>query len=340
MKTEPHILYHSIYSKALENNLLGDSPERKVGIYLPPDYNESQHYPFLMALSPYNTSSLGLISYQPGKENVTERLDRLILSNKMPPCIVAFPDCFTRLRGNQYINSSVVGAYQDFLIEEVIPLVESQYPTGGLGQRGCFGKSSGGFGAIVHGMTRPDIWSGIACHSGGMGFQWMVSGYVSLISTELQRHGYNLEQFIKHTECAYKLTYEEFVTLMFLSFCAAYDPDPSSFLGIRLPFDPYTGQWIQEHWKNWCDKDPALASSEKIRNLSSLKALYIDCGSFDQYHLQFGARVLHKTLEEQGISHYFEEFPDTHTDLEYRYDLSLPFLVKGLLSEKKLKEAC
>jgi len=337
MKKQPHIVYHQLQSKTLVVNLLGDPIERTIAVYLPPHHNEGCHYPLLMALAPYNNSGLGLISWQPAKENLPERLDRLILSGEMPPCIVVFPDCFTRLRGNQYINSSVVGAYQDFLIDEVIPFVESLYPTGGRGYRGCFGKSSGGFGAITHGMRRPDVWSAVACHSGGMGFQWLVSGFISLISIELSRYDYNSEAFIKHTECVHKLTYEEFVTLMFLFFCAAYDPVPTCFLGIRLPFDPYTGQWIEEPWKNWLAHDPAFPSLKRIRNLSSLKALYIDCGSYDQYHLQFGARILNKTLVEHGVEHFFEEFPDNHTDLDYRYDVSLPFIVKGLLEKKVLQ---
>ncbi len=339
METKPNLTYHTLHSKILEKNLLGDPLERTVAIYLPPHYNKNDHYPLLLALAPYNNSGLGLIAWHPAKENLPQRLDRLILSETMPPCVVVFPDCFTRLRGNQYNNSCVVGAYQDYLIDEVIPFVENLYPAGGPGYRGCFGKSSGGFGAITHGMTRPDVWSAIACHSGGMGFQWMVSGYVSLISIELSRYNYNIEHFIRYTESSYKLTHEEFVTLMFLSFCAAYDPDPLCFLGIRLPFDPYTGQWIAQYWKTWLACDPAFPSLEKIKNLSSLKALYIDCGAYDQYHLQFGARILHNTLKEHNIKHFFEEFSDNHTDLEYRYDLSLPFIVKGILDKKEFEEA-
>lgn len=335
MKMQPNVLYHHLHSKTLANNLLGDSVDRKIAVYLPPQYDQGKHYPLLMALAPYNNSGLSLIAQQAGHENLSERLDRLICSGKLPPCIVVFPDCFTRLRGNQYINSRVIGAYQDFLTDEIIPFVENRYPTGGKGYRGCFGKSSGGFGALTYGMTRPDIWSTVACHSGGMGFQWMVGGFVSLISIELSRYGYNIEKFIRHTEEAYKLTYEEFATLMFLFFSASYDPTPSCFLGIRLPFDPYTGQWIEENWKNWLAHDPAFPSSIRLKNLSSLKAIYIDCGSYDQYHLQFGARILHKTLLEHNVNHFFEEFPDNHTDLEYRYDMSLPLIVKGILANQE-----
>jgi hypothetical protein len=37
----------------------------------------------------------------------------------MPPVVVAFPDCFTRLGGNQYINSASTGAWEDFLLHDV-----------------------------------------------------------------------------------------------------------------------------------------------------------------------------------------------------------------------------
>src|ERR1700730_10874193 len=50
------------------------------------------------------------------RETLPERLDRLIGQRRMPPVVVAFPDCFTRLGGNQYINSASLGAWGDFLL--------------------------------------------------------------------------------------------------------------------------------------------------------------------------------------------------------------------------------
>jgi hypothetical protein len=37
-------------------------------------------------------------------------------------------------------------------------------------------------------------------------------------------------------------------------------------------------------------------------------------------------------MKELGIAHRYEEFPDSHTDVDYRMDESLPFLVKALAS--------
>jgi len=104
-------------------------------------------------------------------ENVPERLDRLIGSGAMPPVVVAFPDCFTKLGGNQYINSAAMGAWTDFLVQEAVPYVEKEFHCGGDGRRAVFGKSSGGYGAAVNAMLRPDFWAAAACHSGDMGFE-------------------------------------------------------------------------------------------------------------------------------------------------------------------------
>jgi S-formylglutathione hydrolase FrmB len=70
----------------------------------------------------------------------------------MPPVVVAFPDCFTRLGGNQYINSASTDAWEDFLLHEMVPAIEQRFGCGGTGRRGVFGKSSGGYGTITHAL--------------------------------------------------------------------------------------------------------------------------------------------------------------------------------------------
>ena len=65
----------------------------------------------------------------------------------MGPAIFVFPDCFTSLGGNQYVNSSAIGAYADYLTREIIPFVDREFRTlASRDHRGCFGKSSGGYG--------------------------------------------------------------------------------------------------------------------------------------------------------------------------------------------------
>ena len=64
--------------------------------------------------------------------------------------------------------------------------------------------------------------------------------------------------------------------------------------------------------------------------LKLLKTLYIDCGDIDQYNLVYGARRMHKRLDHFGVPHTYEEFPDNHSSVDYRMDVSLPILAKSL----------
>ena len=46
--------------------------------------------------------------------------------------------------------------------------------------------------------------------------------------------------------------------------------------------------------------------------------------------LLYGARRIVRRLNELGIAHRYEEFPDNHTGVDYRMDESLPFLAQAL----------
>src|SRR5712692_1560827 len=111
---------------------------------------------------------------------------------------------------------------------------------------------------------------------------------------------------------------------------ASYDPDPMQFLGIRLPVTFDTCEVIEERWANWLRQDPVVAIETQAGNLRRLKALYIDCGEKDQFNLLYGARRFVRRLNELGIAHRYEEFPDNHTSVDYRMDESLPFLAQAL----------
>ncbi len=137
----------TVDSKALANNRLGDPTERIVDVYIP-HASTGAGLPLLVDLVGYTAGGPAHTAWKEFYENVPERLDRLIGDGVMPPVAVAFPDCFSRLGGNQYVNSPVMGNYEDFLIAEMLPAVETRFGCGGEGRRGVFGKSSGGFGAL------------------------------------------------------------------------------------------------------------------------------------------------------------------------------------------------
>jgi S-formylglutathione hydrolase FrmB len=202
----------------------------------------------------------------------------------------------------------------------------------GREHRAVFGKSSGGYGAIVHGLRRADTWGAVACHSGDMGFLMTYASDFPKILDTLADHGRDIARLLAHYEAKPKLTHDDLHNLMTLAMAATYDPDPDSPRGIRLPVDLYTGEMIPERWANWMSHDPVdlAGRPDCIENLKSLRGLYIDCGSSDQYALVYGARALVARLEAAGVAHRYEEFDDDHTAVDYRQDVSFPFLYRAL----------
>jgi hypothetical protein len=111
---------------------------------------------------------------------------------------------------------------------------------------------------------------------------------------------------------------------------ATYDPDPKAPLGFRIPFNLESGELIESRWNRWLKHDPINLVKAHARDLRTLKGIYIDCGSKDQYHIHYGSRILSRRLTEAGIRHRYEEFGDNHSDIDYRMDVSLPFLYRAL----------
>ncbi len=334
MRRTPETLAGTIHtlwldSTVLRGNALGDPARRRIDVYVPHDHT-GQELPLLVDLVGFLSGGPSQSGWRNFGENLPERLDRLIASGELPPVVVALPDCFTRLGGNQYINSAALGPWSDFLREEVVPLVEQRFACGGAGRRGVFGKSSGGYGALVHALLYPDFWAAAACHSGDIAFEHAFLPAFPEVLRALQPFDMNpgawLEQFWKGP----KQKSSDLHILLVLAMCASFDPDPNSPYGIRLPVDTHTCEIIPERWHNFLRWDPLNIAMEKGAGLKQLKALLIDCGTQDQYNLLYGARRLHRMLEQRGIAHVYEEFKDDHSGIDYRLDHSLPLLVRAL----------
>ena len=97
-----------IESQSLKGNLLGDPTRRPVDVYIPAGHS-GRDLPLLVDLVGFTASGLAHTNWAGFQENVPERLDRLIGEQRMAPVVVAFPDCFTRIGGNQYVNSAATG---------------------------------------------------------------------------------------------------------------------------------------------------------------------------------------------------------------------------------------
>ncbi len=344
-------------SRVLKGNPLGDPHVRQLAVWLPPGYDGSgqRRFPVFYDLAGFTGSGLAHLNWKPFSENLTERVARLIHEKKMPPVILVLPDCFTALGGNQYINSSAIGRYADYLTREIVPFVDAQFRTlAAREHRGCFGKSSGGYGALVHGMKYPATWGAIADHSGDAYFDFVYRSDWPNTLNELAKYrqppqragayraaqqaaelarGYDdgrVKRFLAAVWKKTKVSRAEGMALMNLCMAASYDPRPQAPLGFRLPFNAETGELIAANWKRWLVHDPIHMVTRYAAALRSLRGLYIDCGWRDQYHIHYGCRILASRLSAAGIAHRYEEFDDDHSDIDYRMDLSLPFLARAL----------
>ncbi|MEJ8476006.1 alpha/beta hydrolase [Roseibium algae] len=319
-----------VASKILQNNMLGDTATREIVVYIPNGHT-GKDLPLLVDLVGFTSGGPAHVNWKNFGENVPERLDRLIHEGTLRPVAVAFPDCFTKLGGNQYIDSAAMGPWATFLTTEMLDAVESRFDCGGAGKRACFGKSSGGYGSLVHAMLHADVWSAAACHSGDMAFELCYLPEMPSALRAIKRKG-SIGAFIDDFHAGPKYPGSSMHDLMTFAMAATYDPDPSAPYGVRLPVDLQTCELDEALWANWLAWDPVVMADKHTDALKSLKGLWIDCGTIDQYNLVYGARRMTRKLNEAGVDHVYEEFEDTHSSVDYRMDKSLPFLANALLS--------
>ncbi|MED5622402.1 alpha/beta hydrolase [Ideonella sp. BN130291] len=315
-------------SQVLKGNLLGDPTRRTIDVYVPHGH-DGRGLPLLVDVVGFTAGGPAHTNWKNFGENLPERLDRLISTGQMPPVVVALPDCFTRLGGNQYVNSVAMGRWDDFLVAEAVPFVEGRFGCGGDGRRGIFGKSSGGYGAMVHALLHPDVWSAAAVHSGDMGFELMYRHEFAAVLRALAKEP-DIGKWVDNFWQAKKVKDSDVHILMMLAQAASFDPDRSAPYGVRLPVTLDTCELIPERWANWMAWDPLTLVEAHGPGLKRLKCLYIDCGDIDQYNLVYGARRMHQRLAAMDVPHVYEEFADDHTSVDYRMDISLPILATAL----------
>ncbi|HEX8174007.1 MAG TPA: alpha/beta hydrolase-fold protein [Pyrinomonadaceae bacterium] len=329
MNPKGRIAVESFESAVLGNNPLGDPATRELYLYLPTGYDgePERRYPVVYCLTGFTGRGQMLLNTQPFTPGLAERMDSLIQRGAVTEMIVVMPDCFTRLGGSQYINSAATGRYEDYLIREIVPFVDARFRTiPEAGSRAVMGKSSGGYGALVHAMRHADVFGLAASHSGDAYFEYCYPPdfikYVRKIGAD--DPAAFLERFWREE----RKDKDDITLLNVLAMSACYSPDASRPLGLRLPFDTTTGELIQEVWAKWLGHDPVRMVEHYREELRSLRLLYVDAGRRDEFALDLGARILAARLKEHDIAFVHEEFDDGHFNISYRYDRSLELISK------------
>lgn len=322
------LVVERVASRTLESNPLGDPATRELLLIVPEDAATYRELPLVFVLAGYTGRGRSILEDHPWSEGLLRRMDRLAREERIGPMVVALPDCFSRYGGSQYLNSTATGRYEDYLWQDLLPVVQRSFP---IGRIGVAGKSSGGYGAIVQAMRHPEIISAAAVHSGDMYFEYCYRGDFPRAVRELRNGGVAgvLERFDAERK---KLSSPLLEVMDIIAMAACYSPDADSPHGFALPFEPATGEIRTDVWARWlaCDPVRMVEHPEHAAALRQLRLLHIDCGNRDEFFLDLGARVFSSRLTALGIAHDHEEFDDGHTSVQYRYDTSLPKLWRAL----------
>jgi Putative esterase len=323
----------TVRSRVLAGNPLGDPHERPLWVYLPPGAGDdpARRYPSIYVLQGYTGQVDMWWNRTALRPTVPELVDELFADPGTPPAIVVFVDCWTSLGGSQFLNSPATGRYLDYLCDEVVAFVDERYPTlPAREHRGVAGKSSGGYGAMVAPMLRPDTFGALASHAGDALFEHCYLPDMAKATRALRDHyDGSYERFFADFRSRPAMSKEpDGVLLGIWAMAACYSAEPDG--TVTLPFDPATGRLREEVWARWLALDPVRMAAGHADQLRSLRGIYLDAGRRDQFWLDLGAAAFSAELDALGIEHLFELFDATHSGIEYRYPGGLAFLAERL----------
>jgi hypothetical protein len=326
---------HALRSRLLEGNPLGDPAERPVWVYLPPGYDPAEPLPCVYLIQGM-TGQLDMWRNRSAfRPSVPELVDGLFAGpDASPPTIVVFVDCWTTVGGSQFIDSPGTGRYHGYLCDEVVPWVDATYATlRGPAYRGITGKSSGGYGAMVTPMLRPDLFGGLATHAGDALFEACYAHeFAECARTLRDRYDGSYERFWDDFRSRPAWSRPEdgaLVNEWAMAACYSTDDDGT----VRLPFDLATGEIVPDVWARWLRWDPVRMARTPAGQaaLRSMRAIYIDAGTKDEYFLDLGAEAFRRACAEAGsVEPFFELFDAKHGSIEYRYPIALRYLAEQL----------
>lgn len=326
-----------IDSALLRDNPLGDPHERPILVYLPPGYDDApeRRYPVVYTIQGYTGHVAMWFNRMPFRRPFPELADDVFAANQAPPAIIVYVDAWTAVGGSQFLDSPATGRYHSYLCEEMLPWVDTRYRTlADRDHRAIAGKSSGGYGAMVTPMLRPDLFGALATHAGDALFEVCYQpNFRELARLLRDEYGGSYDNFRADLGTRLHGTKDSDMELIEMyGYAAAYSGNPDS--TVSIPFDD-VGALVPDVWERWLDWDPVQMAGKPryAEALRSLKAIWIDAGTRDEYHLDFGAAAFRRAVGAAGVDDdtvHFELFDAKHGGIEYRYPMALTWLLARL----------
>jgi hypothetical protein len=326
---------HVIDSELLRGNPLGDPHQRPVLVYLPPGYGDEpgRRYPTVYVIQGYTGQVAMWHNRTPFRQPFPERADALFARSPrdggVPPAVVVYVDAWTAYGGSQFVDSPAIGPYHSYLCNEVVPWVDARYATlPAAAHRAITGKSSGGFGAMITPMLRPDLFGALATHAGDSLYEYCYIAEFPSVVRYLRKWDGDIWRWWADFRGREPFTRDEDATLVgLLGVAAAFSASADG--TVELPFDPVTGTIRPEVWQRWLDWDPVRMVPAHADALRGLRGIWIDAGTRDEFYLDVGATAFRAELEKIGVTRdlvHFELFEAGHGGIDYRYPQSLAWL--------------
>ncbi|MFH1336639.1 MAG: alpha/beta hydrolase-fold protein [Candidatus Zixiibacteriota bacterium] len=346
---EPWILSYNFPS--LQGNLIQDPSVRDMYVYLPPQYDPINHPPQSL-----NGFPVLYLLHDFGEDNqaftfiykVAEVADRMIAENQINPMILVMPDASstvlasdpykTELGGTFYVNSLLLGKYEDYIAHDIVDSIEANFATVGTRIEGVWipnrdyhaisGHGMGGYGALRIAMDYDTLlFNSVSAISPYASFETFLTRQI--IDKLYEENGFASDDF---SYASYKKlnpwtdpshsdkTYSQLIFAMAAAFSPhdPNDPDTTNFFvlvdiggtkyGGDLPFDasrtvppgsPIWNRWLSQDIKTHLVNEP-----DAFANLS----IYFDCGDQDQLGLYNGTRALDQLLSLYGKEHTYMEY--------------------------------
>jgi S-formylglutathione hydrolase FrmB len=301
----------TVHGKSLENNLIGDSPDRNVSVYLPKSYatNKSRRYPVVYFLHGYTDSDEKWFRTPKHWIQFPAVLDKAAID-----FIVVMPNAYNAFQGSLYSTSVTTGDWETFVAKDLVAAIDAKYRTiAKVTSRGIAGHSMGGYGAIRLGLRHPDVFSAVymlspCCMESTQG----ASPKAESVAT--------LADFAK----------QDFGTKATLARAAAWSPNPSK---PPLYLDLPTGDAKADVLARWSANAPLALVHQYAPNLKRLRALGFDAGDQDK-SIFAACQALHGILGNYGIAHDYAEYEGNHTNrvAERIEKVAMPFFAKSLLT--------
>lgn len=295
----------TLRSTALAGNLIGDSPDRSVSVYLPPSYAGSpgRRYPVVYLLHGFTDSDAKWFG-RGGKHWITlpEVLDRAMRQPDVKELIVVMPDAFNAFEGSMYSSSVTIGDWERFVAEELVAEIDRRYRTlAAPASRGLAGHSMGGYGTLRIGMKHPHVYAALyalsPCCLAPPSLDGSAAGAGKASPAEAIA---SVEQIAK----------ANFFTKAQLASAGAWSPNPGA---PPLFVDLLTkdGQVRPDVAARWAANAPLAMVHQYIFNLRTLKGIAFDAGTGDKA-IHATTVTLDEVLNGYKLPHVFGSYDGDH----------------------------